>query len=230
MYTVNRLMRNTLTTPIEALFHAPTKQNVDVRPIESSIIVAEERFIRTELGYDFYEYMVNTKNKTLANSGEVTIAQPLVGATDPVLTVGDIVNAFEYLPQAYQTLWKQHLWKLVSECVIASAFPEAFIQFGAEGAFHTVPPAGLMVTSGLVTPLTSSMKWALDKKILNRISPLLESMHTFICKNKADYPYYKRECPGGCNGDDENVKSKWSGFCLDIYRDLDDSRGDRFKG
>ena len=223
MYTVNPLMRNTLITFEEVMFHAPTKHTVDRRMIDSSIIVAEERFIRNELGSDFYDQLVNSKN-TVVTSGNLATLQIKVNENvDPenaiVLKEGDIVNAFEQMSASNQTLWKQHLWKIVAECLMVSALPEGFIQFSSEGAFHSVPPAGLMVTSGLVTPLTSSVKWQMDKKIQERVGPLFNSLNLFLCKNKETYPLYKGIC-ADCNDNTRNTK--WSGICTNLYDDDDD--------
>jgi hypothetical protein len=214
MYKVNPLMRNVLITVDEVLFHAPTKQTVDVRMINSSIIIAEERFIVPELGRDLYYDIINAKN-VVATTGNLSALQTLVGA-EPVLVEGDIVNALEQMSTEYQALWKQHLWKLTAECVLVAAAIEGFVQFGSEGSFHNSPPAGLMVSSGQVTPLLSSMKWTVDKKVKDRIAPLINAMHYWLCKNKADYTYYKKECP---DCPDETKETKWSGIALGLYDD-----------
>lgn len=215
-YNKNNLMRNVLITANEVMFHAPTKHTLDQRMIEQSIIIAEERWIRPELGSALYDAMVNTKNVevTLVNQAAL---QVLIGA-EPVLAVGDIVNSYKTMSSAYQALWKQYLWKLIAECVIASAYPEAFVQFTSEGINHTSPPAGLMVTSGSVVPLISSSKWVLDKKVQDRIGPMISAMHSYICRYKTDYTLYIGTCP---DCEDENPKSKWSGLALGLYDDID---------
>lgn len=218
MYNVNRLERNVLITVEEVLFHAPTKHTIDPRIIEQSIIIAEERFLREELGYAMYDYMVTNKN-VVVDAGNLAATQVLVGS-NPILAEGNLVNSYEYLPVAYKTLWKQLLWKLTAECVIATAFPEGFVQFSSEGVFHTVPPAGLMVTSGLVTPLLTTTKWALDKKIKDRIGPMIQATHNYICRNKTDFAYYTKDCPS-CN--DQNKNGKWSGLALGLYDDEEES-------
>lgn len=215
MHNLNKLMRNTLITYEEVLFHAPTKHAMDIRMVESSIIIAEERFIRPELGFDLYDAILSYKNKIVADENEIALLQPLLPA-GTMLAVGDLVNAFEFLPPAYLALWKQHLWKLTAECVITSAYPEGFVQLGAEGAFHNSPPAGLMVTSGFVSPLLTSMKWSIDKKVKDRIAPLLQSMHNYFCKNKSDFALYKGIC-AECV--DENKQLKYTGVALNIYEE-----------
>jgi hypothetical protein len=221
MYTLNKLQRNVLITYEEVLFHAPTKHTLDARQVEQSIIVAEERFIRSELGYDLYDAMAASKNVVVTAGNIVALQLAFTNqGSNVTLVEGMIVNAYEQMSPAYQSLWKQHVWKLDAECVMLSAFPEGFIQFGSEGTFHTVPPAGLMVTSGLVTPLLPSVKWAMDKKIQDRIHPLVESMHNYLCKNKTSYSLYKKTCPE-CDETGEAKARKWTGLALGIYDDID---------
>lgn len=218
MYSLNKLERNVLITVDEVLFHAPTSHQLDPRMIEQSIIVAEERFIRPEIGYSMYESLIGAKN-VVVTSGNIVSLQALMGA-EPVLVEGNIVNAYELLSTDNKSLWKNHLWKLTSECVIASAFPEAFVQFTSEGAIHKSPPAGLMVTSGSVTPLSSSMKWTLDKKIQDRLAPLIQAMHNYLCRNKSLFAYYNsKDCLEGCDDSDTDRNDKWAGIALDLYTD-----------
>lgn len=217
MYKLNELDRKVLITVDEVIFHAPTKHSLDPRMILQSIIVAEERFIRPEIGSAMYDYIVEQKN-IIVTSGNIAALEVVSGLT---LQEGQILNAVEQLNPSYQSLWKNHMWKLTSECVIASSYPEGFAQFGSEGVIHQSPPAGLMVTSGLVTPLLGTVKWAMDKKIQDRIAPLFDSMHEYICKNKVTngYSLYRKTCPEiDCNGDIE-VKEKWAGLALDMYDD-----------
>lgn len=225
MYNRNNLMRPTLITFEEVMFHAPTKHTVDRRMIEQSIIIAEERFVGPEIGFEFYTYMANAKN-TLVTSGNIAAMQievnKNVNPDDQITLVeGDLVNAYELLPPSYSSLWKQSLWKLLAECVMFTALPEGFVQFSSEGAFHTVPPAGLMVTSGLVTPLLPSMKWMMDKKAQDRIAPLIAALHRQICAAKDNYIYYRKLCKS-C--DEEGVE-KWTGIAFGVY-EQDEEEGE----
>lgn len=208
MYALNELQRNVLITVPEIMFHAPTKHTLDQRMIEQSIIIAEERFIRPEIGSAMYDDIVDQKN-VLVTSGNLAALET---ASELDLTEGQVINALEQLNPSYQSLWKQYLWKIVAECVLISAYPEGFAQFGSAGVVHTSPPAGLMVTSGEVVPLLQTVKWALDKKIQDRVAPLINSMNDYICNNKANYTLYGKTCPEvNCNGTKEE-KSKWVGI------------------
>lgn len=221
-YRKNLLKKNVLITPEDVIFHAPTKHEVDHRMIISSIIVAEERFLKTELGYDLYEELIAAKNVLITSANKVA-QETLTGLT---LAVDDIVNGEGYLTPVQRALWDKHLWKLTAECVMVSAYPEGFVQYGSEGTLHNNPPAGLMVTSGHVVPLLSSLKWVVEKKVKDRIDPLIRSMHEYICKNEADFPLYGKECES-CKDSEADYRRKFQGIAMDLYDDVDRAEENR---
>lgn len=231
MYRVNYLQRNVLITTDEVIKHAPTQHTFDPRNIEHSIIIAEERFIRPALGHDFYEALLAEKNLVIT-SGNLAAQQALLeesmgeqpeGVDFPELVEGDIVNAFEYMSEENQELWKAILWKLCAEAVLFVSYPENFIQIGASGLVHNQPASGPMNTSGVVTPELKSVKWAMDEKLMSRIHPLETAMHLWLCKKKDEstsaYELYEKTC--ACDEDGVAYKRK-SGFVLGIYDDEDD--------
>lgn len=230
MYNRNLLLRNVLITPEEVLFHGPTNHTFDIRNIENSIIVAEERFIRPALGYDFYSALKTAKNKEITSDNQAT-EQVNYNSTLPsgaeayTLIVGDVLNSYNYLAADDQILWKEHLWKLTAECVIMLAVPEGFVQFSAEGIIHKQPKSSQMITSGSVSPELSSVKWAMDKKMQDRIDPLREAMHLWLCKQKqatpSKYTLYDKTCD--CNADGVAYKRK-TDLILSIY-DEDENCG-----
>ncbi len=218
MYRLNPLYRNVLIMTDEVIFHAPTKQALDPRMIQQSIIIAEERFIRDALTYDLYQELLDAKNTLVTSSNKVTLAAQInaslpTGSATVTLAEGDIVNAMEFLSPDQMALWKQHLWKLTAECVMLLATPEAFVQFGSAGVVHASPPAGAMVTSGEVTPDLKSVRWFMDKKLMDRIDPLIESMHLWLCKQKAGdpskYGSYTKHCDCNANGIAYKRKTDW---------------------
>lgn len=214
-----------LITVDEVINRGTNNHTLDPLKIEQSIIVAEERFIRPLMGYDFYRAFVDSKN-TLITSGNKTAQQTLIqnslpaDAQDVVLNEGDIVNAYEYLSAENQTLWLEHLWQLCCECVLLMAFPDNYVQFGSAGVHLNAPPAGPMTTGGIVSPDLRSVKWAMEKKLQDRIDPLRESMHLWLCKQqKADsskYTLYEKTCD--CNADGVAYKRK-TDVVLGIYDD-----------
>lgn len=209
MYRFNPLYRNVLITTDEVIFHSPSKQTLDPRTIQNSIIIAEERFIRPALCDDFYYDLIGLKNKEVTAENKTELETQINGTLPPgteavTLAVGNIINAMEFLSADYLTLWKQHLWKLTAECVMLLAVPEAFVQFGSEGVIHTSPVASPLNTTGVSTPELKSVRWAMDKKLMDRIDPLLEAMHAWICsRKKADatkYTLYCKHCDCDHNG------------------------------
>lgn len=227
MYKLNTLSRNVLIMPDEVINQAQTKHTLDVRMIEPHIIVAEERFIVPALGYNFYEALIAEKNTVVTSSNKATLEE----AAGTTLEVDWVVNASESLSPANKALWNRILWKYLAECVMIMAYPEGFVQFGSAGTIHDAPPAGPMNTSGNVTPDLRSLKWAMDKKMLDRINPLAESMHLWLCKQKkADDSLYELYCKK-CDCDHDGVPYKRrTDIILDLYDDVgcDENKSKRF--
>jgi hypothetical protein len=229
MYRLNPLQRNVLITADEVIFHIQSDHTLDPRKIQNSIIVAEERLIRPALGYDFYMALIEEKNLTIT-SGNKAAQQALIDAAQlnpkpKALEVGDIINASEYLSADNLAFWKQHLWKLVAECVVMAAYPDAFVQFTSQGTIHKQPVATTLSGEGTVTPDLRSIKWAIDKKMMDRIDPLMESMHLWLCKQQAaddsKYPDYCRACDCDHNGIAYKRKTD---IILGLYDDVDRPR------
>lgn len=214
MYRLNNLQRNVLITPDEVIFHGPVDHTFDHRKIEHAIIIAEERFIRPAMTYEFYEQIAAEKNRVITSLNLIA-TETAVNASFPsnsahvTLQLGDIVNSMSYLSEANLKLWKQHLWKLIAECVLLMAMPDAFVQMSSTGAVHANPAAGAMSEAKIVTPELRSVKWTMDKKMMDRIDPLTEAMHLFICKNISLYPNYDRACDCNSKGVAYKRKSNW---------------------
>jgi hypothetical protein len=244
MYNLNPLMRNVLITSNEVIFHAPTKHTLDPRTVEQSIIIAEERFIRPELGSELYDAMCLEKNVLVTSANKETLLGSINASIDelnaffqsineqtrfkPLLSLreGTTVNAFEFLSANNLALWKQHLWKLIAECVMVIAFPEAYIQFGTQGVMHTVAPMNPLAGAGDVSPDLRSVKWMMDKKLQDRIDPLIQSMHAYLCgirtTNAQAFPLYTKYCACG-----DKKESKRSDVILGIYNDNEENCGCR---
>jgi hypothetical protein len=225
MYRINPLMRNVLITVDEVIFHAPSKHTMDRRMIEQSIIIAEERIVRPALSDDLYYALCDEKNRivTIDNKDplEALINDSTQDAGPVILEIGDIVNAMEFLSANNLSLWKQHLWKLTAETCMLSASPDAFVQFSSEGLVHGAPPAGPMTTATVVSPELRSVKWLMDKKMMDRIDPLTESLHAWVCRNKVKYPLYKKTCD--CDSKGTAYKRK-SDIVLGLYDDADNTQ------
>jgi len=228
MYRINPLGRKVLITTDEVIFHAPTKHTLDPRGIEQSIIVAEERFISHALGYDFYYQLLDQKNTVVTPANKAALQAEIDNALPPnaqlvILREGDIVNASENLNGENAALWSQHLWKLTAECVVFLSIAEGYVQFGSEGTIHAQPPAGPINNTSVVSPELKAVRWAMDKKMMDRIDPLLEAMHMWVCREKksnpARYPLYEKACD--CNTKGIAYKRK-TDIILGIYDDEDE--------
>lgn len=75
-----------------------------------------------------------------------------------------------------------------------------------------------MSTAGEVTPDLRTVKWAMDKKMMDRIDPLLEAAHAWLCKYKTSYPLYSKPCDCDVNGVAYKRKTQ---FVMGIYDDVD---------
>lgn len=222
MYRVNPLERNVLITSDEVIFHAPTKHTLDPRIIEQSIIIAEERLIRSAICDDYYYSLIDQKNKIVTSDNQVELQKLVDDSLPPkskpyTLAIGDIVNASEFLKPNDLKLWKMYLWKLTSEVVLMVATPEGFVQFGSEGVVHNQPASSPMTTSGIVTPELRSVKWTIDIKMRDRVDPLIEAMHNWLCKNKQSYPLYCKPCDCDSNGVAYKRKTDW----VNVYDEID---------
>lgn len=214
MYRKNRLKRNVLITADEVIFHAPTKHTLDPRTIEQSIIVAEERFAVEVLGYPFYNALAIEKNRLVTEANRDAM-QTLVGISEE-LKPGDLVNSSKYLSAGNLRLWDHILWKYLAECVALASTPESFIQLGSEGAVHNQATSSPMGGGGVVTPELRSIKWAMDKKMFDRIDPLKTAIHNFVCANKASYPLYEKPCDCDSSG---NPYKRRTDVVVGIYDD-----------
>lgn len=220
MYRLNKLNRNVLIMTDEVIFHAPIKNTIDPKTIDNSIIIAEERFIVPALGYNFYEELIGEKNVVVTTANN-TALDTAAGTT---LTVGDVLNASEQLSADNKALWDRILWKLLAECVIMTSYPEGFTQFTSTGVIHENPSAGPLSGGGITTPELKSVKWVMDKKMFDRINPLMEAMHMWICKQKKEdsskYPLYCKDC--SCNHQGVPYKRR-TDIILGIYPDCNNN-------
>lgn len=230
MYRLNNLQRKVLITGEEVTFHAQTQDTLNIRMIDAAIIIAEERLIRPTLGDDYYYTLLDEKN-LLITSGNKAVQQALIdaayqakGSTPKELVAGDMINATEYLSAESRALWNQHLWKLAAECVMMVAISDSFVQFSGTGVVHAQAQPGPLGGSGAVTPDLRSVKWAIDKKMSDKIDPMMEAMHQWLCRQKdADsttYPDYAKACD--CNSKGIAYKRK-TDIILGIYPDRDRS-------
>lgn len=218
MYNLNPLNRNVLITAPEVLFHGPTSHEADPRMIEQAIIIAEERFIKKAICFEFYEDFRTKKNVVVTNANKAVL-EPLVNVGNTglpiVLKIGDIVNAIEQVTDAwYKTLWFEFLWKICAECVVYIATPTNFSEYTSQGEMINNPKS-LLEGSGAASATHKEVTWKMDKLLMDRIDPLIASMHEWICLNVDKFPLYKcKHCECKENGISTSRKSGW----INAYR------------
>lgn len=233
MYNVNLLPRRVLITPAEVINNIPTDEVLGIKKVLYAIEIAEERFVRPALGYDFYEALATQKNTTVT-SGNIADLQAKLDAQRAadavrqpyILTVGQMLNATEFLTTAaYLTLWNERLVKFIAECVRFVALPENYAQFTNQGIMKNNP--AIAVISDKQNDSASiglaDVKFLMDKWIQDRIEPLQTSLHLFLCKNAANYPLYGNKCD--CDKQGDAIATKKSGFIIpSVYEEIDERR------
>lgn len=223
MIGVNPLRRKVLITTDEVVFHAPTNNDVDIRSILNSIIIAEERFIRPMLGDGLYKKLVDIKN-VLVDETNIVNMTTLVNEDRPadreliVLVVGDYVSSDGYFDTKQKALWQEHLHKIIAECVYFCALPVNRSRFGKTGITQDNPKS--QVSSGGNASIDlKDLKHLMDRSLQDRISPLMEAMHSHLCTTS--FPDYTRDC--GCDSNGVPYKKK-TDIILSMYEDEDDCR------
>lgn len=220
MIGVNPLRTKVLITTDEVIFHAPMDNNPDLRSILSNIIIAERRFIKPLLGTIIYNQLLDNKNLLVTSSNKDAL-QTIVNAgrdhkrEQITLVVGDYVNSDAYLNEQQQELWVNYLHKIVAECVWFCALPTNRARFTGKGVVKNHPET-ISEKQESVTVDLKDLKHLLDKGLQERISPLLDDCHTYLCS--VGYPNYPRDC--GCG---RTETQKMSGVLFGLYDD-DDKR------
>lgn len=207
MIGVNYLKTKVLITVDEVVFHAPVDSQVDVRMINQNIILAERRFIKPILGSVIYGKLVEAKNKLVTEANladsqtEVEVGRP--DDRDPVqLHPGDYLNSDTYLNSVDQELWNSYLHKIVAEAVWFTALPVNRSRFTASGIVNNFPE-NVLSAGGSQTIQLRDLKHLMDKGLQDRVSVLIDDMHSFLCLTA--YPGYKRDC--GCDGQGQTKKT-----------------------
>ncbi|NCX93149.1 MAG: hypothetical protein EBX40_00520 [Gammaproteobacteria bacterium] len=219
MYSLNTLDRFVLISPDEVVKRVNFGGVIDPHVWLNAIEIAEERFIRPTLGYEFYEALIAEKNTTVT-SGNLATLQAFFNDRDITLVVGDIVNALELFSTAsYATLWKERLWKYTAECVYAVALPEKYVQFTESGIVKNNPAPAFIGTDSkgdAVGADLKDLKYLVDVQITQRLEPLRKSLIDFLCRNKAGYPLW--DSTGYC-GDNKPAPGRIGTFITGIYND-----------
>ena len=223
MYQIQLLKTKTLITPMEVIFHAATTHTIYHRSILQNIIIAEQRFIAPTIGRDLYDALTASKHTTitsgnqaaqlvLLNAYSATIEGEVYTTAD--IPVGTMINAMEYMSADNQTLWTEHLWKLIAECVECVTIVPSWLQHTSQGQQKNNPEviggSGQNSASGELREI----KYKEDSYIQNRIDPLIAALEWYLCKNKTTFPLYS--CVSDDDADGISIKRK-SPFVIGIY-------------
>lgn len=226
MYRINNTGRNTLITPDEVKFHSPTDGSEGERMILQNIIVAEERWIKSELGYELYEDFIDKKNIEVTSQNKAELLQKIKAdyAQDNtefpelLLKEGKIVNAIEFVTDDwYKKLWKQYLWKITAECVEAMTIVPSWLETTESGQ-QLKNPNTIGSTASTASGSAKDVKFKMDNAVLERINPLLISMHEWLCRHKSHFPLYKRDC-FECGNTEIKTSTVNVGWGLNVYDD-----------
>lgn len=217
MHRINYTGRPVLITPDEVLFHAATDEGVDARQILQNIIVAEERWIAPALGDELYYDIANKKNRKVTADNQAALlaeinASRIAEEKEPIaasnIPVGSWVNAIEFVDnEAYVSLWDMFLWKLTAEAVDLATIIPSWLRHTSQGQQKNNPEVIGGNGSGSASGDRRDVQFKIDKFVQDRIDPLLERMHLWMCKRKADYPLYTKACESD-NPDGVSYKRK----------------------
>lgn len=222
MYRINRTNRNVLITSDEVIFHAAVTSDVGERQILNNIIIAEERFIVEELGYDFYQNIIDKKNVkvTALNKADLLTklkadyAKQHIDFQEDDLQEGMIVNAIEFIEDEWIVkLWNQYLWKLTAECVDFVTTVPSWLQTTAAGQ-QTKNPRSISSTD-MASGSRNDVVFKMQDSMTERMGPLAVNMHEWLCRHQSYFPFYTKSC-GGCR-EDQPYRSGNTGFAFGHY-------------
>lgn len=212
MYRVNQLPRKVLIVSDEVIAWAPTAGNAEVGNIEKAIQIAEERFVKPLICKDLYNEFRTQKNVAVTDINKEYLESLFSAGT--ILEVGKLVNSIEFCDAWYQSLWTEHLWKLLAECVIYVASPTNWSKYSAAGEMINNPKSiSADNGSGGNSVDLADMKWKMDKLLMDRIDPLIASTQEYLFDNRGSFPKYNcRDFSNLCGDNVGNTSVNNSGI------------------
>ena len=218
MYRLNLLPRKVLITTDEIINQGALDKNPDPKMLLSAIQIAEDRFVRPILGKDMYNDFRDKKNVAVTEINKEYL-EGLINEDNTgkpvVLKVGMIINAIEFVDNSkYVELWNEYLWKLCAECVVYTSSPSNYSRYTAQGEQENNPKSITDGQSAASVDL-ATMKWKMDKMLMDRIDPIISPMNDFLYDNRSYYPLYKNY-EFWKKGSETSVKRK-SPFVHNIY-------------
>lgn len=225
MYRINPLPRKVLVTTDEVIAMGPTVENVDPNNLLHAIIIAEERFVKKFMCKNMYYKMRDEKNIIVGANNKSLLESKVNNGNsgvDILLEEGEMVNAIEEVTTpGYKEWWFEYGWKLVAECVVYIATPTNWSRYTAQGEVQNNPKTITGSGEGSMSGDLKDVKWKMDKLLMDRIDPLIEAMHEWMCDNKASLPGFDcHDCSKYCS--DHNTKDgisykRKTGWVHNIY-------------
>lgn len=221
MYRFNRFQRPVLIIADEVVAKMAS-EGFDLRILENSIEVAEEKYIRPLFGYRMYEDFIEQKNVTITTENRAAMLTKIntslttSGITNIVeadLPVGSVINSIEeVLDENYKELWFRYLWRICAEAVDAAHTIPTWLRTTNQGQ-QKHNPAGFASDGKISTGSRDDIAFKLDRMVQGRIGSLVDGMKEWMSHRKAGFPYYDFPDCGILQ------KGRKAGFVLGIYRD-----------
>lgn len=219
--------RNTLITPQEVIEYANVSDNMDMKIIRNSIIVAEERFIVPLIGFAAYSAFCSAKNVAIdgTNSATIRAAIDTQNAAYGIAAISDAdwatvfkVNAIELCSDIYQQVWNQYLLQICAEAVHAQLVVVGWTRTTAAGEMQNAPKS-ITGNSDVASASMKDVKMKQDNIYLSRITPLCNAFKDWMCYTMLALPYFDNSY---CNVKKENANS--FGLAMGGYDDKDDEQ------
>lgn len=203
MLRLNPLPRKVLITTDEVIAMCPTDNTVSPDNLLQAIIIAEERFVKKLMCPDFYYAMRDEKNTVVTEVNKSFLeTQVNIGNTGEAITldVGDKINGIELVTnEKYKEWWYEFGWKIAAECVLYVATPTNWVRYSTQGEMMNSPKTITNEGSGAASAELKDIKWKMDKLLMDRIDPLIEAHHEWMCSSRAGIAEYNcKDCGGGC--------------------------------
>lgn len=219
MYRFNRFQRPVMIIADEVVAKMAS-EGFDLRILENSIEVAEEKYIRPLFGYRMYEDFIEQKNVTITTDNRAAMlvkintsltASGITNIVEADLPVGSVINSIEeVLDENYRDLWFRYLWRICAEAVDAAHTIPTWLRTTNQGQ-QKHNPAGFASDGKISTGSRDDIAFKLDRMVQGRIGSLVDGMKEWMSHRKAAFPYY--EFP------DCSIlqKGRKAGFVLGIY-------------
>lgn len=223
MYRLNPLPRKVLIVTDEVIAMGATSGNCSPENLLQAIIIAEERFIKPMMCKDFYYAMRNQKNVLVTADNIADLTTKINIGNDgeaAVLAIGDMVNSIEEVTSApFKEWWYEYGWKIAAEAVVYIATPTNWTRYTAAGEMMNNPKSITNEGQGAVSADLKDIKWKMDKMLMDRLDPLIQASHEWLCDNRGNIAEYNCK-PCGCDNDNGGTSYKRKSPWIHVYGNI----------